>query len=421
MVVRGPSSEGAETGALVGPRSARPEISSRHRPRRATSDPGAETTTAPVPRSFLAYEPEARWDGRWKPAFRVVDFFCGCGGTSLGLVESGGRVILGIDNDPHASATFRRNFPTAAFIEGDIRAIPLEAILPRIQRTGKSPLLFCGCAPCQPFSRQNRQRGHQGDDPRTELLDIFCSFVRRYLPDLVLIENVAGIRDFGPRSPIDAAQAILRRHGYKTRLGSLDAQDYGVPQRRRRVFLIGSLSPVRPSFPAPTHGVGRRHPNFATVKDVIGHLPPLEAGEAHPSIPNHTAANLSPTNLARIRAIPVGGSRRDLPEALWLPCHSNEADPFTDVYGRLDEERPASAMTTRCVSLSNGRFGHPTQDRALSAREAACIQTFPDDFVFDGPLTAVARQVGNAVPVKLAAQIGGALVVHLTAAAASRA
>ena len=236
MVVRPARLAGCRDRCSCGTRSARPEISSRHRPRRATSDPGAETTTAPVPRSFLAYEPEAPWDGRWKPAFRVVDFFCGCGGTSLGLVESGGRVILGIDNDPHASATFRRNFPTAAFIEGDIRAIPLEAILPRIQRTGKSPLLFCGCAPCQPFSRQNRQRGHQGDDPRTELLDIFCSFVRRYLPDLVLIENVAGIRDFGPRSPIDAAQAILRRHGYKTRLGSLDAQDYGVPQRRRRVF-----------------------------------------------------------------------------------------------------------------------------------------------------------------------------------------
>jgi DNA (cytosine-5)-methyltransferase 1 len=355
---------------------------------------------------YVYHDPAVAFRSTPEPAFRVVDFFCGCGGTSAGLRASGGLVILGLDNDRDASQTFRDNFPEAAFIEGDIRGVPTVEVRERIAATGTRPLLFCGCAPCQPFSRQNGQRYTKADD-RADLLDHFCDFVLECDPEFVLIENVAGIQDLGPESPIHRAERLLRRHGYSVRLGALDAQDYGVPQRRKRVFLLASKSAIgRPELPPATHGKGRSNPSLPTVGEAIGHLPPLEAGECHPTISNHSAARLSPTNLKRIKSIPVGGSRRDLPQELLLDCHKRDDPVFTDVYGRLRYDKPASAMTTRCVSLSNGRFGHPTQDRAISGREAAALQTFSEDFVFSGALTSIARQVGNAVPVKLAAAMG---------------
>ena len=197
----------------------------------------------------------------------------------------------------------------------------------------------------------------------------------------------------------------LDRLGYDLKIGVVRSQDYGVPQRRARLVLLAStLFPV--SFPDMTHGPGRQFANFTTVRDWISALPPISAGESHPDIFNHRSARLSPLNIQRIISTPPGGSWRDWPMELVPPCHRFGFSGFSDVYGRLRWDAPAPALTTRCISFSNGRYGHPQQDRAISVREAALLQTFPMDFIFTGSLTAQARQVGNAVPALLAKRFG---------------
>ena len=196
---------------------------------------------------------------------------------------------------------------------------------------------------------------------------------------------------------------------------TVSCADYGAPQTRRRlVLLASSLGPV--GFPAPSHGpdAGLPHP---TVRDSIGSLPPIDAGERHPDIAGHRAYKLSGLNLRRIRATPEGGNRLDWPKDLWPDCHRRGFGGHLDAYGRLRWDTPAPALTTRCVSYSNGRFGHPDQDRALSAREAARLQTFPDTFEFAGGIGSQARQIGNAVPVAVAERFGEHLIDHAKQAA----
>jgi DNA (cytosine-5)-methyltransferase 1 len=193
----------------------------------------------------------------------------------------------------------------------------------------------------------------------------------------------------------------------------IEMHRYGIPQRRRRIVLIASrLDEI--DYPEETHD-GKKV-RFTTVFDKIGGinaLPKIEAGEMHSKIPNHQSAGLSPLNLERIKAIPVGKNRLVLPDNLRLACHKDKDSTHTDVYGRLFWHEPATGLTTRCTSLSNGRFGHPDQHRAISAREAARLQTFSDTFVFEGGINAVARQIGNAVPVELAQKFGEKFVRHL--------
>jgi DNA (cytosine-5)-methyltransferase 1 len=188
-----------------------------------------------------------------------------------------------------------------------------------------------------------------------------------------------------------------------------------VPQRRKRLVLLGSrLAPI--SLPPATHGPGTSNPNYVGAWQTIAHLPAIEAGESHAITMNHRAAGLSPLNARRIAATPHDGSRLDWDEDLRLTCHKKTYTGHTDVYGRIRTEGPAPALTTRCISLSNGRYGHPTQNRAISVREAACLQTFREDFVFSGNLNSMARQIGNAVPVLMAQKIGESLIAHVSAA-----
>lgn len=352
---------------------------------------------------------------RGRSLIKAVDFFSGCGGVSAGLRAAGIEILAGLDSDPEAARTFRANFPEAAFIERDIRQVPTEALRPLLAPYVNQPLLFSGCAPCQPFSRQNRWRSDT--DERALLIAEFGRFVSAYHPRLVFVENVPhgpqqSLRLDQPfrlpqpfRAFIDSLEAL----GYKYVLRRICAQDYGVPQRRERVVLIANL-PDTPYFPDPTHGPGRQNPSYSSVWEWIGDLPALAAGEESMDIPNHRASGLSPLNLRRIRATPEGGSRKDWPEDLQLPCHRRGYVGHSDVYGRLRKDLPASGLTTRCISLSNGRFGHPVQDRALTVREAACLQTFPREFVFHGSMNGMARQVGNAVPVLLAQRFGECFV-----------
>jgi DNA (cytosine-5)-methyltransferase 1 len=342
----------------------------------------------------------------------VFDFFSGCGGTSSGFRAAGLRTALAIDNDPDAAETFRTNFPEAAFIEANLARIAPSRIAAHVDsaRTQGSRLLFCACAPCQPFSRQNM--ADRNLNRKRSLLLRFQVFVQTYRPEFIFVENVPGLQDPDEsRAPFGPFVKELRALGYHVTYGVVDCRRYGVPQRRLRLILVASIfGPV--TFPRPSFGAGTPRV-WKTVRDVIGDLPPVAAGEDHSRIKNHRAMKLSTMNLKRIRATPEGGDRRHWPNKLLLDCHRRDGAGYTDVYGRLRWDAPATGLTTRCISLSNGRFGHPSQDRALTVREAASIQTFPRRFEFSGSLTSQAKQVGNAVPPAVARRFGVHLLRHL--------
>ncbi len=345
----------------------------------------------------------------------VVDFFSGCGGTSAGLEQAGMRILLGIDKDEDAAATYCENFPEAAFVCRDIRQVFTWELERYLSRAREQPVLFTACAPCQPFSKQSR--GKSKADERAVLLDELHRFIRRFRPEYVFLENVPGIQRFDPTDgPLGRFRRLLEGLGYCIASDVINSSDYGVPQTRRRFVLAASLF-GRIDLPDATHGTAENKAPHATVWDWIGDLPAIPAGGGSDAVPNHYCAGLSPLNLERIANTPEGGDRRDWPQDLILPCHEDHAG-HTDVYGRLQRDQPASTLTTRCISLSNGRFGHPIQDRALSVREAACLQTFPRDFVFSGSLASMAIQVGNAVPVLLARRVGETINAHLASNAA---
>ena len=331
------------------------------------------------------------------PVISVLDFFCGCGGTSLGFRQAGMRIATGLDMDVSAGATFKANFPEAQFIERDIRDMRTESLRRFLP---PRPWRFSGCAPCQPFSRQNKKRMKR--DVRRTLLDHFARFVEAYSPDFVFVENVPGVQNVSAGGPLGRFRKLLKTNGYEYAVGVLPALWFGVPQQRSRLVLVASRD-GRVALPEPTHGPGKLP--YSTVREWIGDLPPLRAGETDPKDPAHRASTLSEQNMRRILATPEGKGREAWPRELLLKCH-REHGGHTDVYGRLSWDKPAAGLTTRCISLSNGRFGHPAQSRALSAREAACLQTFPRNFQFIGTLTSMASQVGNAVPPLMAQRVG---------------
>lgn len=340
----------------------------------------------------------------------VADFFSGCGGTCAGLRNAGLNILVGIDNDRDAGATFKKNFPEAHFLLRDVRTLQPYDLFPYFCRERERPLLFSACAPCQPFTKQRTEKRNKDD--RGTLLEEFHRFVQVFRPEYVFIENVAGLQTFSPEDgPLGNFLTVLNLLDYKTHSGVLRAQDYGVPQYRRRFVLLASLLGDFTWPPTETHGPGTENPHFETVWNSIGNLPQIEAGEVSIEVNNHQAANLSRLNLMRIANTPLGGGRRDWPKELRLDCHNGHTG-HSDVYGRLHKDRPAAALTTRCISLSNGRYGHPDQDRAISVREAARLQTFSDCFEFCGSMTSMARQIGNAVPVQFAEVFGYHVYEH---------
>jgi DNA (cytosine-5)-methyltransferase 1 len=339
----------------------------------------------------------------------IYDYFSGCGGTSAGLRAAGMKPVLALDIDPEALSTYAENFPEGTAVERDVRDLSTSDLEHLFENERNSPTLFSACAPCQPFSKQNRQKKNKDD--RASLLNELGRFVRRFRPELLVIENVPGLQNISKDEdgPLHQLVELLDELGYWHTTEIIQAQDYGVPQNRRRLVLLASLfGPI--GFPEPTNGEGREP--LKTVRQAISHLPPIEAGESDERVPNHYASALAPQNLERIRAVKEGGGRRSWADHLKLECHK-DVRGYTDVYGRMSWDKPSPALTTRCVSLSNGRFGHPEQDRAISIREAACIQTFPNDFLFKGSVNGMARQIGNAVPPRLAEEIGRYLVNHV--------
>ncbi|MXW57431.1 MAG: DNA cytosine methyltransferase [Acidimicrobiia bacterium] len=340
------------------------------------------------------------------PDIVLADFFAGCGGTARGFADVGIVPALAVEWDPDAAESYRRNFPATSVLERDIRSVSVKEIRSALPPKGGTIRLFAGCAPCQPFA--GHRNGQSVKAPESSLLFEFLRFVGEFLPELVFIENVPGMQ----RSSDVLAEFVkeIQPFGYDCSGSIICSADYGVPQARKRFVLVASrLGKIELPRPIRGDGAPLRH---LTVRDAIHDLPPVEAGCEHPELPDHRTMRLSLRNLQRIRATPEGGDRRDWPERLWPDCHRGQGINHTDAYGRLSWDRPAPTLTTRCISYSNGRYGHPEQDRALTVREAARLQTFPDHFEFAGGLTSQAKQIGNAVPVELARNVGRSLVDH---------
>jgi len=344
---------------------------------------------------------------------RAIDFFCGAGGFTAGLREVGIEVPYGIDSDGDCRRAYEYNNPGSSFVQADLRSLDpamLSSIAPDL-RADDADMLFVGCAPCQPFSQHRRVKSKH---PDATLLSRFGALVSAYRPGQVLVENVPGLAKIPGNSTFNRFVAQLKRDGYSVDCDVLDAKHYGVPQSRRRLVLFATHA-GEASLPPGTHG-----PNllpYATVRDAIDGLPKLAAGASHAKVVNHRAAALSDLNRRRmLHTAPDGGSRREWPDELVLECHRGDHKGHSDVYGRMRWDAPSPALTGRCHSISNGRFGHPVQNRAISLREAASLQTFPTDYEFFGSMSQIAQQIGNAVPVRLAAVLGAQVLAARDAA-----
>lgn len=359
-------------------------------------------------------------DARGAPAFEssrevpiVVDFFSGCGGTSAGLRAAGMRIAAAVDFDAAASETYRINFPSAQFLRADVRKLEPSVFDHFLAHDG--PLVFSACAPCQPYSSM-RPSGAPTRKQERSLLLTLLPFMDRLRPDALVVENVPGLQKAPGGSTWNRFLRYLERSGYSVCWKVIDCRDYGVPQRRKRLVLLASRHGTI-EFPEPTHGTADQP--HSSVREWIGHLPPIQAGETHPGDPLHRSGALGELNLRRIQALSEGGSRSEWPPDLWLDCH-RRSKGHQDAYGRMKYDDAAPVLTTKCTDITNGRYGHPTQDRAISPREAALLQTFPPDFEFVGSLKSVTRQIGNAVPVLVSQVMGEHLVQHLNTRRDSR-
>jgi len=329
----------------------------------------------------------------------ALDLFCGCGGMTAGLKNAGFRVLAAVDNDPAACATYSVNHGEVGLYCSDIRDIDPENLKTKFFSQGLD--LMAVCAPCQPFSSQNRRKIR---DPRSQLILQAVRFAETLLPAVIVFENVPGLAHKNS-SPIlaklkDSLEA-LDYHLGEPQL--VDAADYGVPQRRKRCVLFASLGKKSPLMRTPKTPEGKR----LYVRDVFRGLSKLSQPGAKDSKDIlHFAREHREIALRRLAHIPKdGGGRESLPPELCLACHK-KGKSFPDVYGRMKWDDVAPTLTTGCTDITKGRFAHPDEDRAVTLREVARLQTFPDNFIFTGNSSEIARQIGNAVPVKLAEALG---------------
>lgn len=336
----------------------------------------------------------------------AIDLFCGAGGLTRGLLDAGINVRYGVDLDDNFRRTYNENNKPAIFYRADVRSLSGLDLNRQLNIQPDEYFLLAACAPCQPFSRHNKD--HRYDRRKSLLLEvgrILEEFERK--PDCLFIENVPAISKVDEGRILKQFNKILDALGYYYKSEIVDAKNYGIPQTRKRFIMIAikkDLYNGELSFPEKTHGKDKLP--YKTVRETISHLPVLRAGQQHDQVSNHEAANLSEINLRRLSCIPKnGGSRDSWPKELILKCHESHSG-HKDVYGRMKWDAPSPTLTCKCISISNGRFGHPTQLRAISLREAALLQTFPENYNFYGMFQNMAMQIGNAVPVLLAQVFG---------------
>lgn len=339
------------------------------------------------------------------PVIKVVDLFCGAGGLAYGLKNAGLTIAAGVDLDPACRHPFETNC-AGHFEEKSVSELTKTELDHWF--SGADVRVLAGCAPCQPFSTYSQAR--KTPDARWDLLRSFLHLAEETRPEIVTMENVRGLA----AKPIwDEFVSGLEVAGYHVAWKEVLSTDYGVPQSRKRLVLVASLlGPIA----APSRATGELP---LTVRQAIAGLPPLSAGETSSADKLHTACKLSATNIKRIQASKPGGTWRDWPSALRAPCHvRSSGETYPSVYGRMHWDEPAPTITTQCFGYGNGRFGHPEQDRAITLREAAILQSFPENYSFlpeQDRLTfsKVGMLIGNAVPPKLGEAIGLAIRHHV--------
>jgi len=324
-----------------------------------------------------------------------IDLFCGAGGLTKGLEDAGINMTLGIDIDPACEYPYTAN-NEAEFLMKSVEDISADDFSEALSECDFK--LMAGCAPCQPFSTYSQGKSDPTDE-RWNLLSHFARLVRETQPDLVTMENVPR---FEKESVFSDFVSTLRAEGFDVFHEVVNCADYGVPQQRQRLVLLASkLGPIKLIKPTTPEG------EQVTVREAIADLPRLKAGQVCDADPLHQACELSPLNLKRIRASKPGGTWRDWDEELIAACHKKKTGKtYPSVYGRMVWDEPSPTMTTQFYGFGNGRFGHPKQNRAISIREGAILQSFPRDYEFvrEGEPVyrkTIGRLIGNAVPVKL--------------------
>jgi DNA (cytosine-5)-methyltransferase 1 len=350
----------------------------------------------------------------------VIDLFCGVGGLTHGLRLAGLNVVAGIDLDKSCSYAYEHNNGNAQFIAADVSELSserVEALYPE-----KGIRVLVGCAPCQPFSkytkryRKGEQNGGRENDEwqrdnKWRLLYSFADIAEGVLPDIISMENVPELET---EKVFDDFCTALDNLGYSVSHRVVYCPEYGVPQNRRRLVLLasrfGAINLIKPVY---------SEENYPTVRESIGGLMPIAAGVHNKKDIMHSASSLSVLNLRRIRSSVPGGTWRDWDESLKLKCHKKKSGKtYMSIYGRMVWDSPSPTITTQFYGYGNGRFGHPEQDRALTLREGALLQSFPNDYLFVDPEQVFNRRVvgthiGNAVPVELGRAIGLSIKQHL--------
>lgn len=317
---------------------------------------------------------------------KAIDLFSGCGGLTLGLAQAGFGVVGAVEIDPLAVETYKANHKHVFVWQKDITKLSVCEVRKRLKIERGQLDLLAGCPPCQGFSTMTTLNGKHGlDDPRNDLVFQFLRFVRGLRPKAVMMENVPGL---AKDSRIQKVIAALERMGYRCNHGVLDAANYGVPQRRRRFILVAGLGENIP--------FGKTARKRRTVREAFARLTQAAAGDQLHNLPERRTAKV----MERIRSIPKnGGSRLDLGAEHQLECH-RKCTGFKDVYGRMAWDDVSPTITGGCFNPSKGRFIHPTEDRAISMREAALLQSFPNDYFFSTTKGkgSVAQMIGNALP-----------------------
>lgn len=354
--------------------------------------------------------------------FKAIDLFCGAGGLSTGLKKSGFRLCLGVDIDEKALKTYKCNLKRTKVLKEDIKKVTGEKITELTGINRRDNFLLAGCPPCQGFSSLGKR---DANDEKNELVYEYIRIINELEPSFILMENVPGMST-GVGKEIFKNVVKELEENYHVEYATLNAADFGVPQIRKRLVLHGIRNDVYDNLgldkekqkilPKSTHSKEKKkgYRKWVTVRKAIFDLPILGAGESYDDgiIKNHKARSLSETNIERLQEIRLhGGNREMISEELQLECHKKENVSYTDTYGIIDPDKPAPTITSGCTIISKGRYCHPTQNRGLSIREAARLQSFDDKFEFQGNMGEMSLQIGNAVPPKLA-QASGKVIIN---------
>lgn len=354
--------------------------------------------------------------------FKAIDLFCGAGGLSTGLKKSGFRLCLGVDIDEKALKTYKCNLKRTKVLKEDIKKVTGEKITELTGINRRDNFLLAGCPPCQGFSSLGKR---DANDEKNELVYEYIRIINELEPSFILMENVPGMST-GVGKEIFKNVVKELEENYHVEYATLNAADFGVPQIRKRLVLHGIRNDVYDNLgldkekqkilPKSTHSKEKKkgYRKWVTVRKAIFDLPILGAGESYDDgiIKNHKARSLSETNIERLQEIRLhGGNREMISEELQLECHKKENVSYTDTYGIIDPDKPAPTITSGCTIISKGRYCHPTQNRGLSIREAARLQSFDDKFEFQGNMGDMSLQIGNAVPPKLA-QASGKVIIN---------